>query len=154
MSLRESRVRENCMHGLSGGRWPASRVSGCNRSSADTSRITRYRPIADASEPFGTLWSISGDARSCSEANGIVRPGTAWLNSRQSFCHRPTSFTHGPELASPSHTQGGSPVRESRPPGSVRGVLSNECPYRDRAIADIFSDGHVRRPSRVVQANP
>jgi hypothetical protein len=23
-----------------------------------------------------------------------------------------------------------------------------------RAIADIFSDGHVRRPSRVVQANP
>src|ERR1019366_4015771 len=24
MSLCESRVRENCMHGLSGGRWPAS----------------------------------------------------------------------------------------------------------------------------------
>jgi hypothetical protein len=28
-------------------------------------------------------------------------------------------------------TQGGSPVRESRMPGSVRGMLSNEHPYRD-----------------------
>jgi hypothetical protein len=34
--------------------------------------------------------------------------------------------------ALPSNTQGGSPVRESRPPGFVRGALSNECPYRDR----------------------
>jgi hypothetical protein len=29
-------------------------------------------------------------------------------------------------------TQGGSPVRESRPPGSVRGAPSNGCPYRER----------------------
>ena len=28
-------------------------------------------------------------------------------------------------------TQGGSPVRESRPPGSVRGAPSNGCPYRE-----------------------
>jgi hypothetical protein len=28
-------------------------------------------------------------------------------------------------------TRGGSPVRESRPPGSVRGASSNGCPYRD-----------------------
>src|SRR5260370_415796 len=27
-------------------------------------------------------------------------------------------------------TRGGSPVRESRPPGSVRGASSNGCPYR------------------------
>jgi hypothetical protein len=41
----------------------------------------------------------------------------------------------------PSITQGGSPVRESRPPGFVRGALSNECPYRDRLkkIAPMFS---------------
>jgi len=32
----------------------------------------------------------------------------------------------------PSLTQGGSPVRELRPPGFVRGALSNERPYRDR----------------------
>ena len=30
-------------------------------------------------------------------------------------------------------TRGGSPVRELRPPGSVRGVPSNAHPYRDRA---------------------
>src|SRR5260221_12655663 len=29
-------------------------------------------------------------------------------------------------------TRGGSPVRESPPPGSVRGASSNGCPYRDR----------------------
>jgi hypothetical protein len=29
-------------------------------------------------------------------------------------------------------TRGGSPVRESRQPGSVRGASSNGCPYRDR----------------------
>ncbi len=40
----------------------------------------------------------------------------------------------------PSITQGGSPVRESRPPGFVRGALSNECPYRDRkGAAEGFS---------------
>ena len=36
-----------------------------------------------------------------------------------------------PTTALPSNTQGGSPVRESRPLGFVRGALSNECPYRD-----------------------
>ena len=34
-------------------------------------------------------------------------------------------------------TRGGSPVRESRPPGSVRGASSNGCPYRDRPSKDI-----------------
>src|SRR5258706_8613944 len=33
-------------------------------------------------------------------------------------------------------TRGGSPVRESRPPGSVRGASSNGCPYRDRPSKD------------------
>src|SRR5919198_884009 len=33
--------------------------------------------------------------------------------------------------ALPSHTQGGSRVREFRSHGSVRGALSNERPYRD-----------------------
>ena len=27
-----------------------------------------------------------------------------------------------------------SPVRENRTPGSVRGALSNRCPYRDRQL--------------------
>ena len=33
----------------------------------------------------------------------------------------------------PSHTRGGSRMRESRTYGSVRGALSNERPYRDRS---------------------
>ena len=36
------------------------------------------------------------------------------------------------QVASPSRTQGGSRMRESRLCGSVRGALSNERPYRDR----------------------
>jgi hypothetical protein len=38
----------------------------------------------------------------------------------------------------PSNTQGGSPVRESRSPGSVRGVLSNGHSYRDRPFCGCF----------------
>ena len=35
------------------------------------------------------------------------------------------------QAALPLLTRGGSPVRESRPPGSVRGVPGNRHPYRD-----------------------
>jgi len=105
----------------------------------DTSRITQCPPTADASGLSGTMWSISGDARSCSEASGIALPGTGWLNSRQSSYHRPTSFIPGLAFASPSNTQGGSPVRESRPPGSVRGVRSNAHPYRDTVYCENLS---------------
>jgi hypothetical protein len=37
----------------------------------------------------------------------------------------------GPSCASPPNTRGKSPVRESRPPGSVRGVSGNGHSYRD-----------------------
>jgi hypothetical protein len=46
---------------------------------------------------------------------------------------RPRITTLGPTNVSPSNTQGGSPVREYRPPGSVRGASGNVCPYRDSA---------------------
>src|SRR5260221_12267749 len=46
-------------------------------------------------------------------------------------------------------TRGGSPVRESRPPGSVRGASSNGCPYRDRSslLVDSWSKA-LRRNAR------
>jgi hypothetical protein len=47
------------------------------------------------------------------------------------FLPLPVSFIPGRANASPSNTQGGSPVREIRPPGSVRGVFSNWHSYRD-----------------------
>jgi len=43
-------------------------------------------------------------------------------------------------------TRGGSPVRESRPPGSVRGASSNGCPYRDRPSKDYSTK---RKRSRI-----
>ena len=47
--------------------------------------------------------------------------------------------------ASPSLTRGGSPVRKSRTPGSVRGVPGNGHPYRDRprGLADPVGSGLV-----------
>jgi hypothetical protein len=53
-----------------------------------------------------------------------------WQHSRQSSYRYRASFIRGPAFVSPSNTRGGSPVRESRPPGSVRGVRSNAHPYR------------------------
>jgi hypothetical protein len=46
---------------------------------------------------------------------------------------RPRITIPGPTSASPSNTHGGSPVREYRPPRSVRGARGNVCPYRDSA---------------------
>ena len=43
------------------------------------------------------------------------------------------------QITSPSHTQGGSRMRESRTYGSVRGALSNERPYRDRCARNDVS---------------
>src|SRR4029077_2399895 len=69
---------------------------------------------------------------SSAAAKGTARHGNGWLNLQQSSYLYPISFIPGRVNASPSDTQGGSPVRESRPPGSVRGVPSNGHPYRDR----------------------
>src|SRR5215813_9549065 len=76
------------------------------------------------------MWSVSGCARCGDVARRIASrgsgctdwPPTGYLN-RESFIHILTSV-------SPSHTQGGSRVRESRPHGSERGAVSNDRPYR------------------------
>src|SRR4029434_192033 len=73
-----------------------------------------------------------GAERSSAAAKGTDRHGNGWLNLQRSSYLYSISFIPGRVNASPSDTQGGSPVRESRPPGSVRGVPSNGHPYRDR----------------------
>ena len=45
-------------------------------------------------------------------------------------CHRRWDAYGKVQNALPSHTRGGSRMRESRTHGSVRGALSNERPYR------------------------
>ena len=77
------------------------------------------------------LW-IFGEERSSAGVKETDRHGNGSLNLQGSSCLNPVSFMLGRANASPSNTQGGSPVRETRTPGSVRGVLSNGHPYRDR----------------------
>jgi hypothetical protein len=76
------------------------------------------------------LW-IFGEERSSAAVKETDRHGNGSLNLPESSCLYPESFIFDRANASPSNTQGGSPVRESRTPGSGAGVLSNEHPYRD-----------------------
>src|ERR1700730_8222834 len=76
------------------------------------------------------LWTF-GAERSSDGVKGTDRHGNGSLNLQPSSYLYPVSFIPGRANASPSNTQGGSPVRESRPPGSVRGAPSNGGPYRD-----------------------
>src|SRR5260370_42166747 len=76
------------------------------------------------------LWPF-GKGRSSAGVKETDRHGHGLLNLQWSSYLYPVSFIPGRANASPSNTQGGSPVRESRPPGSVRGAPSNGCPYRD-----------------------
>jgi hypothetical protein len=76
------------------------------------------------------LWTF-GEGRSNAGVNGTVLHGRESLNLPRSSYLQSVSFILGRANASPSNTQGGSPVRESCTPGSVRGVLSNGHSYRD-----------------------
>src|SRR3954453_22065813 len=49
-------------------------------------------------------------------------------------CRKRKSFIPGRSVALPSNTQGRSPVRELRTPGSVRGVSGNRHSYRDQVF--------------------
>src|SRR3984893_717092 len=77
------------------------------------------------------LWTF-GEGRSSAAVNGTDLHGNGLLNLLRSSYLQSVFFILGRANASPSNTQGGSPVRESRSPGSVRGVLSNGHSYRDR----------------------
>src|SRR5271165_4390138 len=66
------------------------------------------------------LWTF-GAERSSDGAKGTDRHGNGSLNLQRSSYLYLVSFILGRANASPSNTQGGSPVRESRPPESVRG---------------------------------
>src|SRR5258705_13422604 len=80
------------------------------------------------------MLSIFGEGRSSAAVKGTDRHGNGLLALLRSSYRQSVSFTLGRANASPSNTQGGSPVRESRTPGSVRGVLSNGHSYRDKTL--------------------
>src|SRR5882724_13252282 len=74
----------------------------------------------------------SGNDRSGDEARKTARLGSRSRSWPKIGSRNRISFIHDLEYASPSPTQGGSRMRESRTYGSVRGALRNERPYRDR----------------------
>src|SRR6516165_1573361 len=83
-------------------------------------------------------------------ANGLGRPGPELVEQREGAKENtgqagtrrtPSRASVSPGLdrvrtASPSNIQGGSRMRECRTSGSVRGVLSNGHPYRNRHRQD------------------
>src|SRR3954452_22980578 len=85
--------------------------------------------------------STFGDAPCAGAANGIARPGKAWLGWPTAGYPCPGYPTRGHLSASASNTQGGSRMRESRTYGSVRGALSDGRPYRDPG-GPFVSSGH------------
>ena len=93
-------------------------------------RLPRRPTNGAALKAFHTTSSASGCARCGGAVRSIASRGTectAWpptgIPDRKSFIRILTSV-------SPSHTQGGSRVRESRSHGSGRGAVSNDRPYR------------------------
>src|SRR5882762_9115525 len=82
----------------------------------------------------------SGNDRSGDAVRKTARRGSRSRSWPKIGSRNRIPFIHGQEYASPSPTQGGSRMRESRTYGSVRGALRNERPYRDR--------GACHRPRR------
>ena len=103
------------------------------RSSAATSTITQCRPTSGRSMAFRHHVTDSGGARFGVAARRI---GSTWDTDDAAggrlAPETDASFIPGRAIALPSHTRGGSRMRESRTYGSVRGALSNARPYRDR----------------------
>ena len=109
------------------GRWLAQVVSGyfayhavptnCPALSAFRHHVTRpLAAHAPAAQPEG----------SDSPGSGSTKLADDWLP-------KPRILHPWPSSASPSHTRGGSRMRELRPYGSVRGAVGNDRPYRERA---------------------
>src|SRR5260370_6792729 len=109
-------------------------ASGRRGVEADEARAREVRPLHSSTEAGEQTWATGGGAGGAKgEDRGEhgrathvpdTAPGKRVPEAR--LCARSCSWV------SSLTTRGGSPVRESRPPGSVRGASSNGCPYRDK----------------------
>ena len=90
------------------------------------------RPGAEPVEPRKRTEGNTGEQHTCR------------TQSRESVSQRLDWVRGAARGASPSITLGWSPVRESRPPGSVRGVPSNGHPYRDSGCGEVMCMGAER----------
>ena len=124
-----SESRNSCgAHGIT--RSP-SKGSGCGRWCRGTSRTTLCPPTPAHEQLPASCHRPLAAGASAAQSEGRIDMATASPTGRALAAPSPVSFIHGRPCASPSLTQGRSPVRESRTPGSVRGAPSNGHPYRD-----------------------
>src|SRR6202022_2366423 len=125
-----------------------SKENGWDRSSRATSTITPCRPTVRRLLRSASWSPNSGNDRSGGAVRTMVRLGSGSRGWPKTGSPNRSSFIHGRKYASPSRTQGGSRMRESRLYGSVRGALSNERPYRDRCARNDGREGCANRRHR------
>ena len=90
------------------------------------SAIVAMKPANKAGQPAAERVERRAEA----EGN-MVAPRMRRTPSRESMNKGSTVYGSAANACIAVITQGGSPVRELRTPGSVRGVRSNAHPYRD-----------------------
>src|SRR5260221_9022391 len=108
-------------------------ASGRRGVEADEARAGEVRPLDNSIEADEQTWATGGGVGGAKgEDRGKHRRATHVPDAAPDkgvpearLCTRRCSWDSS--LA----PRGGSPVGESRPPGSVRGASSNGCPYRD-----------------------
>jgi hypothetical protein len=140
MSVRP--LRENReISGLAASAVRKRSASGRRGVQADDARAGEVRPLHTSEETGEQPWPTR-------DGVGRAKGGGRGKHGPAAHAPDPEPGKRAPEAgactrsclwASSLVTQGGSPVRELRPPGSVRGASRNGCPYRDRAHASPYA---------------
>ena len=112
--------------------------------------ITPCRPTSRHCAPSITTSRSHGCARYSAAARRIARRGSGSRRSHPTISRSQQPFIRGRRCALPSHTQGGSRVREFRSRGSVRGAVGNDRPYREQAGASCRSSNVRNAPLATV----
>src|SRR5260221_12142689 len=120
-------------------------ASGRRGVEADEVRAGEVRPLHNSIEADEQTWATGGGGGGAKgEDRGKHRRATHVPDTAPDkrvpearLCTRSCSWK------SSVTTRGGSPVRELRPPGSVRGASSNGCPYPDSHCLAQF--GYISR---------
>ena len=102
-------------------------------------RYAPCRPTSRHCAPSITTSRSHGCARYSAAARRIARRGGGSRRSHPTISRSQQPFIRGRRCALPSHTQGGSRMREFRSRGSVRGAVGNDRPYRERMRSTCFS---------------
>lgn len=87
---------------------------------------------------FDTMSPTSGSGHSDAAVRKIERRGRESLDWWRTSCPLHASFILGQMHVSPLNTQGGSPVRELRTPGSVRGVAAMRIPTAINVVSEVI----------------